>query len=107
MEKLIKELPSVPVDGPNGHISSAVKDHLNNGISIHNTENGASFRETQSMLLERIASEMNRLKFYMAHAQVNISSLNLSCIFPPFHVFMYCCNYYVNYVYNFIFFFLF
>ncbi|VVA96521.1 unnamed protein product [Arabis nemorensis] len=26
-------------------------------------------RETQSMLLERIASEMNRLKFYTAHAQ--------------------------------------
>lgn len=69
VEKLIKELPSVPVDGSNGHISSTVKYHLNSGISLHNSENGTSFRETQSMLLERIASEMNRLKFYMAHAE--------------------------------------
>lgn len=35
-------------------------------------QDGTTMRETQSMLLERIASEMNRLKFYMAHAQVSI-----------------------------------
>lgn len=33
------------------------------------------------MLLERIASEMNRLKFYMAHAEVNISSLSINLYF--------------------------
>ncbi|KAL0397240.1 UNVERIFIED_CONTAM: Conserved oligomeric Golgi complex subunit [Sesamum calycinum] len=48
VEKLIKELPTVPADW---------------------SKNGASLRETQSMLLERIASEMNRLKFYIAQAQ--------------------------------------
>ncbi|KAL3528104.1 hypothetical protein ACH5RR_012760, partial [Cinchona calisaya] len=69
VEKLIKELPSVPVDWPNGYRNSAAKDHLSNGISLQQTENSTSLRETQSMLLERIASEMNRLKFYMAHGQ--------------------------------------
>lgn len=38
-------------------------------------QDGTTMRETQSMLLERIASEMNRLKFYMAHAQVSITHL--------------------------------
>ncbi|KAF3506681.1 hypothetical protein F2Q69_00000765 [Brassica cretica] len=32
-------------------------------------QDGASTRETQSMVLERIASELNRIKFYMDHAQ--------------------------------------
>ncbi|KAL5702562.1 Conserved oligomeric Golgi complex subunit 2 [Ranunculus cassubicifolius] len=57
VEKLIKELPSVPSDwSTNGDVGS-------------NAEVGTNLRETQSMLLERIASEMNRLKFYIAHAQ--------------------------------------
>lgn len=52
------------------------------GRSSLNDENssqhdGTTMRETQSMLLERIASEMNRLKFYMAHAQVSIMHLLL------------------------------
>ncbi|XP_010250762.1 PREDICTED: conserved oligomeric Golgi complex subunit 2 [Nelumbo nucifera] len=63
VEKLIKELPSVPSDWSNGDVNSTEKG------SLQHTENGTNFRETQSMLLERIASEMNRLKFYMAHAQ--------------------------------------
>lgn len=65
VEKLIKELPSVPADWSNGD----VKNFISNGT----TENGTSVRDTQSMLLERIASEMNRLKFYIAHAQVTFA----------------------------------
>ena len=66
VEKLIKELPSVPADWFNGDVNSTEKNATSNG----SIENGTSVRETQSMLLERIASEMNRLKFYIAHAQV-------------------------------------
>lgn len=69
VEKLIKELPSMLADLSNGDLNSAEKDHLSNGISFQHTENGTNPREAQSMLLERIASEMNRLKFYITHAQ--------------------------------------
>ncbi|CAF2027898.1 unnamed protein product [Brassica napus] len=67
VEKLIKVLPSAPSDWKN-------EDGVSLGRSSVNVENstqqdGTTMRETQSMLLERIASEMNRLKFYMAHAQ--------------------------------------
>ncbi|PHU08809.1 hypothetical protein BC332_20669 [Capsicum chinense] len=49
VEKLIKELPNcVPSNGGQDDRES---------------------RESQSMLLERIASEMNRLKFYISHAK--------------------------------------
>lgn len=74
VEKLIKELPTVPADWSGGNINSAEKGQLSNGISFQQTENGTNLRETQSMLLERIASEMNRLKFYIAHAQVCLAS---------------------------------
>lgn len=73
VEKLIKELPSVPADWSSGTLNSAEKDQLSNGISFQQVENGMNLRETQSMLLERIASEMNRLKFYIAHAQVYLA----------------------------------
>lgn len=66
VEKLIKELPSVPADWSNGDVNVVEKNFISNGT----TENGTNLRDTQSMLLERIASEMNRLKFYIAHAQV-------------------------------------
>ncbi|KAL9677212.1 hypothetical protein QQ045_005440 [Rhodiola kirilowii] len=69
VEKLIKELPSVPVDGSNGEVSVSGKGPLSNGTVSQHLENGTNERETQSMLLERIASEMNRLKFYIARAQ--------------------------------------
>ncbi|MFS7971556.1 putative COG complex component, COG2, oligomeric Golgi complex, subunit 2 [Helianthus anomalus] len=69
VEKLIKELHNVPVDGSNGDLHTAEKGHLSNGVSTQHAEIGANLRETQSMLLERIASEMNRLKFYFAHAK--------------------------------------
>lgn len=64
VEKLIKELPSVPTDWSSGDVISSEKSS-----SLQHGEMGTNLRETQSMLLERIASEMNRLKFYMAHAQ--------------------------------------
>lgn len=70
VEKLIKELRSVPADGSNGDLHATEKGHLSNGVSVQHAENGINLRETQSMLLERIASEMNRLKFYFAHAKV-------------------------------------
>ncbi|GKV09200.1 hypothetical protein SLEP1_g20741 [Rubroshorea leprosula] len=69
VEKLIKELPSVPSDWSNGDMNLIEKNALSNGTSLQHAENGTNLRETQSMLLERIASEMNRLKFYIAHAQ--------------------------------------
>ncbi|KAE8668942.1 elongation factor 1-delta 1-like isoform X1 [Hibiscus syriacus] len=66
VEKLIKELPSASSDLSNGDVDSIQKS---NALNSH-VENGtANIRETQSMLLERIASEMNRLNFYIAHAQ--------------------------------------
>ncbi|KAH0941818.1 hypothetical protein HID58_001455 [Brassica napus] len=67
VEKLIKVLPSAPSDWQkeDGGVS------LRSSVSVENStqQDGTTMRETQSMLLERIASEMNRLKFYMAHAQ--------------------------------------
>lgn len=69
VEKLIKELPSVPADWSKGDLNVMEKNHLSNGISLQESESESNVRETQSMLLERIASEMNRLKFYMAHAK--------------------------------------
>ncbi|KAJ7945719.1 Conserved oligomeric Golgi complex subunit 2 [Quillaja saponaria] len=69
VEKLIKELPSVPTDWSNGDTNLTERNSLSNGISSQDVENGMTIRETQSMLLERIASEMNRLKFYIAHAK--------------------------------------
>ena len=85
---MIKELPSVAADWSNGDVKSAEKDHLSNGMSLQYTENGTNLRETQSMLLERIASEMNRLKFYITHSQVYLalfiilSLLAFSWLFP-------------------------
>lgn len=51
--------------------------------ALQPVENGLNPRETQSMLLERIASEMNRLKFYIAHAQVSLSFELCFCIASP------------------------
>ena len=78
VEKLIKELPSVPADWSNGDVNLTDRNSLSNGMSLQHAESGTSLRETQSMLLERIASEMNRLKFYIAHAQV-FFTLSLAC----------------------------
>ncbi|XP_058103293.1 conserved oligomeric Golgi complex subunit 2 [Magnolia sinica] len=69
VEKLIKELPGMPADWSSTDVAPLEKGSLSNGISSQHVENGTNLRETQSILLERIASEMNRLKFYIAHAQ--------------------------------------
>ena len=70
VEKLIKELPSVPTDWSNGDVNLSERNNLSNGVSAQHVENEMIIRETQSMLLERIASEMNRLKYYVTHAKV-------------------------------------
>jgi len=67
VEKLIKELPTAPSDSSNAEVP-------NNDTGMPNGEAGTGVRETQSILLERIASEMNRLKFYISHAQVRVST---------------------------------
>ncbi|KAG5028186.1 Conserved oligomeric Golgi complex subunit 2 [Glycine soja] len=69
VEKLIKELPSVPTDWSNGDVNLSERNNFSNGVSVLHVENEMSIRETQSMLLERIASEMNRLKYYVTHAK--------------------------------------
>lgn len=66
VEKLIKELPTAPSDSSSAEVGSADKSYTGNDTSV---ESGTDVRETQSILLERIASEMNRLKFYISHAQ--------------------------------------
>ncbi|KAJ8561148.1 hypothetical protein K7X08_027338 [Anisodus acutangulus] len=58
VEKLIKELPRGQSD----------LNH-NDDKNVNYVESGSNLRETQSMFLERIASEMNRLKFYISHAK--------------------------------------
>lgn len=75
VEKLIKVLPSAPSDWQNEDANSLGRSSVNDENSTQ--QDGTTMRETQSMLLERIASEMNRLKFYMAHAQVSIMHLLL------------------------------
>ena len=61
-------------DWSNGDVNSVQKS---NALSLQHVENGTmNVRETQSMLLERIASEMNRLNFYFAHAQVPLFLLS-------------------------------
>ncbi|KAL5684351.1 hypothetical protein ACJX0J_010736, partial [Zea mays] len=62
VEKLIKELPTAPSDSSNAEIPI-------NDTGTPNGKAGTGVRETQSILLERIASEMNRLKFYISHAE--------------------------------------
>ncbi|KAK4850405.1 hypothetical protein QYF36_006461 [Acer negundo] len=69
VEKLIKELPRMPTHWSNRDVNLAERNSASYAATLKNVENGTNLRETQSMLLERIASEMNRLKFYFAHAQ--------------------------------------
>ncbi|KAK1565522.1 hypothetical protein Q3G72_028646 [Acer saccharum] len=69
VEKLIKELPRLPTHWSNRDVNLAERNSASYAATLQNVENGTNLRETQSMLLERIASEMNRLKFYIAHAQ--------------------------------------
>ncbi|KAK6920539.1 COG complex component, COG2, C-terminal [Dillenia turbinata] len=54
VEKLIKELPTVPADWSNADSNNMEKGNLTNG-TLQQHETGTSLRETQSMLLERVA----------------------------------------------------
>ncbi|XP_010536632.1 PREDICTED: conserved oligomeric Golgi complex subunit 2 [Tarenaya hassleriana] len=67
VEKLIKGLPSSPSDWPKDDANLIVKSSMNDGNSLQ--QDGTTMRETLSTHLERIASEMNRLKFYTTHKQ--------------------------------------
>ncbi|KAJ8466333.1 hypothetical protein OPV22_028885 [Ensete ventricosum] len=69
VEKLIKELPTTHYNQSSPDTMSSEKGSLTNANSIQNVEIGTNLREDQSILLERIASEMNRLKFYTSHAK--------------------------------------
>ncbi|ONK71964.1 uncharacterized protein A4U43_C04F14250 [Asparagus officinalis] len=69
VEKLIKELPSTPSDGSTIDIVHLDKGAIINDTYSQDMGNGTTLRETQSILLERIASEMNRLKFNINHAK--------------------------------------
>ncbi|GLJ13953.1 hypothetical protein SUGI_0223070 [Cryptomeria japonica] len=69
VEKLMVELQSMPEEGAISHTEPGNKSSFSNGTVVEIAENGANLEETRSMLLERIASEMNRLKFYIARAQ--------------------------------------
>ncbi|KAH0470863.1 hypothetical protein IEQ34_000586 [Dendrobium chrysotoxum] len=69
VEKLIKELPITVSIGPNADLVHVEKGILSNENSLHPAENGTNFRVTQSILLERIASEMNRIKFSISNAK--------------------------------------
>lgn len=52
---------------------TSFKRAYSNG-NLAGEEHGASLEDARSRLLERIASEMNRLKFYVARAQVPLLS---------------------------------
>ncbi|PKU79464.1 conserved oligomeric Golgi complex subunit 2 isoform X1 [Dendrobium catenatum] len=69
VEKLIKELPITVSIGPGADLVHVEKGILSNENSLHPAENGTNFRVTQSILLERIASEMNRIKFSISNAK--------------------------------------
>ncbi|PKA55238.1 hypothetical protein AXF42_Ash003875 [Apostasia shenzhenica] len=69
VEKLIKELSSAHSDGASLDGVNVEKDRLSNENSFQPTENGTTVRVTQSILLERIASEMNRIKFSVSNAK--------------------------------------
>lgn len=88
VEKLIKELPSAPSDSSNVEAVSGDKGYSGNVATPPNMDDGTDIRETQSILLERIASEMNRLKFYISHAQVcdTNSPINTGPFAPLTHI---------------------
>lgn len=67
----------MPEDGtqvPQADRNGTFKRAYSNG-NLGGEDQGASLEDARSRLLERIASEMNRLKFYVARAQVSVCSL--------------------------------
>jgi hypothetical protein len=70
VEKLLLELQGMPEEGP--QLPQADRtDGFRRAYSNGNLdeEQGASLEDTRSRLLERVAGELNRLKFYVARAQ--------------------------------------
>ena len=74
VEKLLLELQSMPEEGP--QVLQADKTdgfrrvYSNGNLGEDSPEEATGLEDARSRLLERIASEMNRLKFYVARAQV-------------------------------------
>lgn len=78
VEKLLLELQSMPEDGaqvPQSDRNGTFKRAYSNG-NLGGEDQGASLEDARSRLLERIASEMNRLKFYVARAEVRVYPLS-------------------------------
>ncbi|BBN16902.1 conserved oligomeric Golgi complex subunit 2 [Marchantia polymorpha subsp. ruderalis] len=70
VEKLLVELQSMPEDDTHISDEPGKSDFQRDAkLGDEHVEHGANLEESRSRLLERIASEMNRLKFYVARAQ--------------------------------------
>ncbi|XP_078437582.1 oligomeric golgi complex subunit-like protein [Wolffia australiana] len=69
VEKLIGALRSIPNDLSSTDAISLEKSSLQSAIPFQSSEIMVNPDKTRSVFLERIASEMNRLKFYVAHAK--------------------------------------
>ncbi|KAI5081012.1 hypothetical protein GOP47_0004195 [Adiantum capillus-veneris] len=71
IEKLLAELKRMPEDSSSTSQSSKIvgMQPLSNGSVDDSAESVVSLEESRSRLLERIASEMNRLNFYVARIQ--------------------------------------
>lgn len=72
----------MPADGSTTDIIQPERGAITSDTSLQQMENETTVRETQSILLERIASEMNRLKFYISHAKVHLFFFKLKLNFP-------------------------
>lgn len=71
IEKLLEELKRMPEESSTITQSSKIAgvQPLSNGTIDESTDSVISLEESRSRLLERIASEMNRLNFYVARIQ--------------------------------------
>lgn len=70
IEKLLVELKSIPPgESAISQVDTIGAPPLTNGVLGEGTENVSSLEESRSRLLERIASEMNRVKFNVARVQ--------------------------------------
>lgn len=71
IEKLLLELKSMPEEGSatTQSVRTIGIPPLSNGAVEESSESVVSLEESRSRLLERIASEMNRLNFYVARVQ--------------------------------------
>lgn len=74
VEKLLVELQNIPEDGTHSSSYSLSNGMQNGGTHEEHADHGGNLEESRSRLMERIASEMNRLKFYVARAQVHLLS---------------------------------